>query len=317
MLKDKVRTLAYKRAIMQNRAIFRDKIVLDIGCGTGILSMFAAQAGAKLVIGVDMSDMIEHARRFVDANGLGDRIVLLKGRMEEVQLPVPTVDIIISEWMGYFCLYESMLDTVLWARDRYLIPFEQGGRILPDEATLQLAVIEDAEYRAQKIDFWHDVYGFDMSSIIPEVLREPLVDTVEEKALVSRISALKTIDIMHVTKADLDFVSNFEMEATADETVHAFLGYFDISFRHLPEPVHFSTGPQARYTHWKQAVFYVEKPFSVRRDQTVRGTISVCKHVTNHRELNIAITHCVEPAAGAAPTSSSVPAPVTNHFHMR
>jgi protein arginine N-methyltransferase 1 len=52
MLKDEVRTGKYQAAILHNAALFKDKVVLDVGCGTGILSMFAAQAGAKKVIGV-------------------------------------------------------------------------------------------------------------------------------------------------------------------------------------------------------------------------------------------------------------------------
>jgi hypothetical protein len=73
------------------------------------------------VIGVDMSNIIDQAKKIVELNGMGDKITLLKGKMEEVSLPFPKVDIIVSEWMGYFLLYESMLDTVLWARDRYLV----------------------------------------------------------------------------------------------------------------------------------------------------------------------------------------------------
>jgi ribosomal protein L11 methylase PrmA len=52
MLKDEVRTGKYQAAILHNAALFKDKVVLDVGCGTGILSMFCAQAGAKKVIGV-------------------------------------------------------------------------------------------------------------------------------------------------------------------------------------------------------------------------------------------------------------------------
>ena len=55
-------------------------------------------------------------------NGMKDRITFLKGKVEEVKLPVDSVDIIISEWMGYFLLFESMLDSVLFARDKYLRP---------------------------------------------------------------------------------------------------------------------------------------------------------------------------------------------------
>lgn len=60
--------------------------------------------------------------------------------MEEAVLPVDKVDIIISEWMGYFLIYESMLDSVLFARDKYLV---EGGLILPDKCTMHVAALED------------------------------------------------------------------------------------------------------------------------------------------------------------------------------
>ena len=109
---------------------------------------FAVRAGAKHVIGVDMSTIIEKAREIVEVNGMSSKITLLQGKMEEVELPFDKVDIIVSEWMGYFLLYESMLDTVLYARDRYLKP---GGLIFPDKATIFMAGIEDGEYKEEKI----------------------------------------------------------------------------------------------------------------------------------------------------------------------
>ena len=99
--------------------------MLDVGCGTSILSMFAAKAGAKKVIGIDASLVAEKAKEIVKLNGFENVITIIKGKMEEITLPVEKVDIIISEWMGYFLLFESMLDSVLWARDKYLAP---GGR---------------------------------------------------------------------------------------------------------------------------------------------------------------------------------------------
>ena len=102
------------------------------------VSRFAAKAGAKHVIGVDMSTIIGKAKEIVEVNGLTDKITLLQGKMEDVVLPFDKVDIIISEWMGYFLLYESMLDTVLWARDKYLVP---NGLIFPDKATIFMAEI--------------------------------------------------------------------------------------------------------------------------------------------------------------------------------
>jgi hypothetical protein len=95
-----------------------------------------------------MSTIIEKAREIVEVNSMSDKITLIQGKMEEITLPVEKVDIIVSEWMGYFLLYESMLDTVLWARDRYLAP---GGLIFPDKAHIYMAAIEDGDYKDEKI----------------------------------------------------------------------------------------------------------------------------------------------------------------------
>lgn len=132
MLKDNVRTETYRKAIEGNCADFKDKIVLDIGCGTGILSIFAARAGAKHVYAIENAEIAVFAREIIKQNGLEDKITIIKGLMEEIVLPVKEVDIIISEWMGYALLYESMLDCVLWARDKYLN--KKTGKMLPDRA---------------------------------------------------------------------------------------------------------------------------------------------------------------------------------------
>lgn len=144
MLKDTVRTRTYQRAIMDNPEDFRDKVVMDIGAGTGILSIFAAKAGAKHVYAIEFAEIAHFAKEIIRKNGLESKITVLKGKMEELTLPVDKVDIIISEWMGYFLLYESMLDCVLWARDKYLRP---GGKMLPDRAQIYVAAIEDAQYK--------------------------------------------------------------------------------------------------------------------------------------------------------------------------
>ena len=246
MLKDEVRTISYRNAIYQNPHLFQDKVVLDVGCGTGILCMFAAKAGAKMVIGVDMSGIIDHARILVKDNGLDDKITLLKGKMEEVELPVEKVDIIISEWMGYCLLYETMLNTVLTARDKYLAP---GGLIFPDKATMYLAAIEDGDYKEEKISYWENVYGFNFKHIQDIALKEPLVDTVNASTVATDSFAFKTIDLYTVQIQDLTFKADFEIHAVRDDYIHAFISYFDITFSACHVPIVFSTGPKDRYTH--------------------------------------------------------------------
>uniref|UniRef100_A0A673M0J7 type I protein arginine methyltransferase n=1 Tax=Sinocyclocheilus rhinocerous TaxID=307959 RepID=A0A673M0J7_9TELE len=89
--------------------LFGKEVVLDVGCGTGILSMFAAKAGARKVIAVDQSEIIYQAMDIVRSNKLEDTITLIKGRIEEIDLPVEKVDIIISEWMVsgcFLCIFQ-------------------------------------------------------------------------------------------------------------------------------------------------------------------------------------------------------------------
>ena len=73
-------------------------------------------------------------------------VTLIRGKVEEISLPegIDGVDIIVSEWMGYCLLYETMLPTVLYARDKWLRP---GGLIFPDKCTLYITAIEDAQYK--------------------------------------------------------------------------------------------------------------------------------------------------------------------------
>ena len=74
MLKDSIRTDAYRDFIYDNKHLFKGKVVLDVGCGTGILSMFCAKAGARMVIAVDNSDIIDRATSNVFDNGMQDVI---------------------------------------------------------------------------------------------------------------------------------------------------------------------------------------------------------------------------------------------------
>uniref|UniRef100_A0A093VAW1 type I protein arginine methyltransferase n=1 Tax=Talaromyces marneffei PM1 TaxID=1077442 RepID=A0A093VAW1_TALMA len=291
MLKDDVRTRSYRDAIYQNKHIFKDKVVLDVGCGTGILSMFAVRAGAKHVIGVDMSSIIEKAREIVAVNGMADKITLLQGKMEEVNLPFPQVDIIVSEWMGYFLLYESMLDTVLYARDRYLAP---GGKIFPDQATIYVAGIEDGEYKDDKIGFWDNVYGFNYSPMKDVALTEPLVDTVEMKAVVTDPCAVLTLDLYTVTPADLSFKVPYSLPVKRNDFIHAIIAWFDIQFTACHKPITFSTGPHAKYTHWKQTVFYLRDVLTVEEEEAVSGVLENKPNAKNKRDLDIKLSYTLE-----------------------
>jgi len=288
MLKDEVRTLTYRNAMYHNRHLFKGKVVLDVGCGTGILCMFAAKAGAAKVIGVDCSGIVEHARTIMKVNKFDNVVTILRGKVEEVELPdgIEKVDIIVSEWMGYCLFYESMLDTVLFARDKFLKP---DGLLFPDRATLFVCAIEDGQYKDDKVNWWDSVYSFDMSSIRSVALTEPLVDVVDPKQVVTNGCLLKEVDLYTVQKTDLAFSAPFHLQVRRNDYIQAFVTFFNIEFTKCHKRTGFSTAPEAPYTHWKQTVFYIDDYLTVKKGEEIYGVFSMKQNARNKRDLDFSL----------------------------
>lgn len=291
MLKDVVRTKSYQNVIYQNKFLFKDKVVLDVGAGTGILSLFCAKAGAAHVYAVECSQMANMAKQIVEANGFSNVITVLKGKIEEIELPVTKVDIIISEWMGYFLLFENMLNTVLYARDKWLV---DDGIVLPDKASLYLTAIEDAEYKDDKIEFWNNVYGFDMSCIKKQAMMEPLVDTVDQNQIVTNCQLLKTMDISKMGPGDASFTAPFKLVAQRNDYIHALVAYFDVTFTKCHKLMGFSTGPKSRATHWKQTVLYLEDVLTICEGEAISGSLTVAPNKKNPRDVDIMLKYSLQ-----------------------
>ncbi|KAF4591512.1 protein arginine N-methyltransferase [Ophiocordyceps camponoti-floridani] len=233
MLKDQIRTDAYRDFIYGNKHLFAGKVVLDVGCGTGILSMLCAKAGASRVLAVDKSDIIDKARENVFNNGLSKAITCLRGSIEDVVLPVDKVDIIVSEWMGYCLLYEAMLSSVLYARDKYLKP---EGLLVPSSATLWIAPVEDQAYVDESVTYWQDVYGFDMRAMQEAIFNEVRVEAMTQASLCGDSFPFKVLDLRSARIEDLEFAARWSstLNRTVDR-IDGFLIWFDIFFSPSPE----------------------------------------------------------------------------------
>ena len=154
---------------------------------------------------------------------------------------------------------------------------------------MYIAAIEDGEYMNEKIHFWDNVYGFDMSSIKELAYLEPLVDTVESEAVVTNQTKILEVNIETVTKEELDFLGEFKINARRSDYVHAFVAYFDCTFSKCHKPITFSTSPHSEYTHWKQTVFYLQNPIAIGPGEMITGKISCKRNANNPRDLDITI----------------------------
>ncbi|XP_021750563.1 probable protein arginine N-methyltransferase 6 [Chenopodium quinoa] len=320
MIKDHVRTSTYQNAILKHQHLIAGKVVVDVGCGTGILSIFCAQAGAKRVYAVDASDIAVQANEVVNANNLSDIVKVLHGRVEDVEID-EEVDIIISEWMGYMLLYESMLGSVITARDRWLKP---GGLILPSHATLYMAPVTNPDRYSQSIDFWRNVYGIDMSAMVPLAkqcaFEEPSVETISGENVLTWPHVVKHVDCYTTTLTELETVeAKFKLQSMMRAPLHGFAFWFDVEFggpANLPtnngassndnttnnncendrhrkrstnpsEALVLSTAPEGPPTHWQQTLIYFYEPIEVEQDQLIEGSVTLTQSKENRRFMNI------------------------------
>ncbi|XP_076028884.1 protein arginine N-methyltransferase 1-like isoform X2 [Oratosquilla oratoria] len=286
MLSDKVRTESYRDALMKNSEALAGKNVLDLGCGTSILCMFAAKAGAASVTGVDMSEVVYHAMDIVKENELDKIITIRKGKMEDLEFE-HNFDFIVSEWMGYFLLFEGMLDSVLYARDKHL---NAGGMLLPNRCTMHMVGLEDLDSHTKLISFWNNIYGFKMTCMRNEVIKEASTEVVKGEHVITSAAQIADFDLMKITPQDTEFKTSFSLQVSRDGHVTGFVGYFDTYFD-LPHPVSFSTGPHAPPTHWKQTVFYLAEPRVVKKGEMLDVSISVRRRRKEIRSLDVVIEY--------------------------
>ncbi|XP_073282024.1 protein arginine N-methyltransferase PRMT10-like isoform X1 [Primulina huaijiensis] len=316
MLCDRVRMDAYFNAVFQNKHHFFEKTVLDVGAGSGILAIWSAQAGAKKVYAVEATKMAEHARKLVEANNLHNVVEVIEGSIEDVNLP-EKVDVIISEWMGYFLLRESMFDSVICARDRWL---KTNGVMYPSHARMWMAPIRSGlvdqkmkDYE-ETMDDWHcfvnetkSCYGVDMGVLtkpFTEEQRKYYLETSTWKNLhpnqiIGTTVVIKEIDCLKATVNDICAVrASFLSSITAENSrLCGFAGWFDVHFRGsntnpAQQEIELTTAPNEDFdTHWGQQVFLLHPPPRVQQGDDLVVQFSMYRSKENHRLMEIDLSY--------------------------
>ncbi|XP_056157060.1 histone-arginine methyltransferase CARM1-like [Lampris incognitus] len=291
MLQDYLRTATYQRAILINEVDFRDKVVLDVGCGSGILSFFAVQAGAVKVYAVEANPMAKYAEVMVQSNSVSDRIMVLEGNMEEVSCP-DMVDVIISEPIGYMLLNERMLESLLYAR-KWLKP---NGRMFPSSGDIHLAPFTDEQLYIEhyaRASFWQQrcFYGINLSSLhsaaVDEFFRQPIVDTFDMQILMAT-SVKHCIDFMEAKEEDVHRMEiPFVFTLLQSGLIHGLAFWFDVAFRGSRSVVWLSTAPTEPLTRWYQVRCLLQTPLFAKLGQTLSGTVLLTANKRQSYDIHI------------------------------
>lgn len=284
MIGDRIRTNSYKSAIFKNLENIRDKVVLDVGAGTGILSLFCAQAGAKRVYAIEASNMAEHARIFIKDNSYDQVVTVIEDKVENIKLP-EKVDVIVSEWMGITLLVENMLPSVLFARDNFL---KTGGLILPEVAEMYIAPISHSYVNDNK-QYWDDLsdtYGLKLKSLEKEVFAHYTkfikVKVANKEDILSDASKLVTFDLNKMKSSELDKInSQFDCLCYGHNSLDGFVIWFDV---HFPGDVSLSTSPYEEPTHWLQTILPLSNSLNVEQGTRISGLLTISRFGHGLRE---------------------------------
>lgn len=296
MLSDTVRTHAYRVAIARNHNALLGKTVLDVGAGTGILSVFCAQAGASKVYAVEASAVSQLACEVVKANKLEGQVEVINSAVENADIP-GQVDAIVSEWMGYGLMYESMLSSVLYARDRWLKP---EGLIFPSCAHMFIAPVNDAAVES-RLDFWgevKDMYGVDMTCVRSFARKcimgkDMAVSSVYPEHVLSHPVKFATLDLGSATLEDIgNITGSFQFCCFGSSLMHGFAIWFSVLFPG-ENGIMLSTSPYGEETHWKQTILYLDEEVQVEQDTKVRGDLKMSPSENNPRHLSVTLNYSI------------------------
>lgn len=263
--RDSVRSERYRKAIGQ--VVSAGDVVLDLGCGVGVLGLFSLEAGAGRVVGIERTALAEVAQETLRRAAGAGRVQVIRGMSDEVTLDAP-VDVIVCDHVGYFGIDYQVIAVLRDARRRFLKP---GGRIVPAALTLCLGLVESEHDRA-RVMRWED-------ASVPEALRwlshydvnRRHAATLSEPALLAEPATLGEIDLMTEERDFFSFRARFAV-ARAGE-VHGLAGWFDCR---LAEGVSMTNSPlAAERIDRPQALLPLAEPLAVAAGDAVEASVAL------------------------------------------
>eukprot|EP00884_Botryococcus_braunii_P002684 jgi/Botrbrau1/12416/Bobra.0229s0012.1 len=284
---------------------------MDVGAGSGILSLFAAQAGAKRVYAIEASQMASFAEELKSSNpALGPRITVLHSKVEELKL-ADKVDILVSEPMGTLLVNERMLETYLYARDHFLKP---GGLMFPNLGRIHVAGFCDEVLHMEvggKATFWTapNYYGVDLRVLhkpaVQSYYSQVVVDAFDPNILVTGFAS-REFNFNTIREEELHRISmplNLPVAVNGVTRVHGLACWFDVQFKGTLEETWLSTAPGQPTTHWFQLRCVLAEPLQVWPGCVLTGEFRLEAH--NRQSYDIFLNLMAPPVVQGGPPQQS------------
>jgi protein arginine N-methyltransferase 1 len=259
MIADRVRLDAHAEAL--RRVVTPTSIVLDVGAGTGVMSLLACKLGARRVYAVEPSAAVQLLVDAARDNGYQDRVVVLQRRSTEVTLPEPA-DLMMSDLRGVLPPYQTHFADIVDARSRLLAP---GGRLVPETDTLWLGVVSAPEAFERRRRPWQgDPHGLRLGSALRVVDNSTFKHRARPDDLLGPPARWAQIHYPTLTERALRGSGTCTIATTG--MAHGLLVWFDTV---LVEGVGYSNAPDAPEGIYGQMLFPWPEAVSLQEGDTV------------------------------------------------
>jgi protein arginine N-methyltransferase 1 len=242
MIADRERLDAYSKAIAV--AVQPGDSVLEIGCGPGVFSFLACQAGARKAYAIDSEEIVHFARQLAVANGFAERMEFIQSDSRKIQLP-ERVNVIISDIRGSLPLFGHAIASLEDARQRLLT---LGGRLIPQRDTLKAAVIEAGDFYSKLISPWvKSLPSLDFSPALSLLLNGSYTSQFSPDHLLTEPQTWAVLD--YSVGAQACPAANLNFSVTRAGTAHGICLWFEAE---LLEGISYSSGPASSKTIYGQ-----------------------------------------------------------------
>ncbi len=264
MLQDTARMDSFRRAI--HASVQPGDVVVDIGCGTGVLSFMACEAGAEKVYAIEGGPVIEVARELAVDNGFADRIEFLGGWSIEVGIP-ELADVLISETIGNAGLDEGIVAWTFDARQRLLRP---GAVLLPERLRVWVAAAESFDEHAVVADWQAADLPYDYASAHRRAAQTLWFADLTPRNLLGQPDLAADVDLM--TAPNETITSAGHLQVDRDGTMHALACWFDSL---LCAGVTVDNSPPRTDSSWSHGFLPLAEPIAVAAGDQLTWELSV------------------------------------------